>query len=368
MQADRRTRPHPAVPRTPPVLRRVLVVGGTAAALLVAAAPATAAGTTTKASGTTTIKLSSGFRSVLKRSGISLSGVSPARRGATAVKLPLTGATVDASAGSATLNHSGAVRFRRGGRSITLKSFRVAVSSSGAGVTAVIGSTRVRAFEIDASKARVAGTSKRLTLGNLAVTLTPIGASRLNRALGVTRFRRGAALGVAGTSIATPATGTGGGAGSAASATTLRSGTSTLSLTPEAKAGLRASGATVSTLAPATGSGDGPFAFPITGGSLDGAKAFAGSATLGGALQVTFGGATYVLRDPVVDTENRRITAVYEGSRIEVFSLDLGAVRHVTYDGQLVLDGIVVKGATSGALAGSYDGVVGTLRLAAVTD
>lgn len=354
-----------------PRLRTLAVTGGTAAVLLAAGAPAasaqTDAGTTAKASGTTTITLSSAVKTAMSKGRVSLRGVSPARRGATAVKLPLTSATIDQAAGSGTLNHTGALKFVRRGRSITLKTFRVSVAPDASSITVGVGSSRVRAFTVDTAGVKIKQTSKKLTLSNLGVKLTPIGASRLNRALKITRFKSGMSVGVASTAITTP--GATGGSGAAAG-TVLKSGTSTLTLTDAAKAGLTSGGATISTVAPATGSGSGPFKFPITGGAVDGAKAFAGTTTLGGALQLTAQGQTLTLSDPIVDTANKVITAVVNGSRIEAFSLDLSTVRNVAYEGQLVLDGIIVKRATTGPLSdpnGNVGGPIGTLRIDALT-
>lgn len=366
MQAQK-TSPTPSAHR----LRVLAVAGGTAAALLVASAPASAAEATADASGTTTIKLSSAVKRAMKKGKISLSGISPARRGATAVKLPLTSATIDAETGSGTLNHSGSLRFKRGKRTIALKTFRVAVSPTRSSVSVGIGSSRVRSFDIDTTRVKITQGRRKLTLANLKVTLTPIGASRLNRALRGTRFKSGATFGIASAAIDTPA---GGGTGTGATpgaGSVLKSGTSTLSLTEEAKAGIAASGGSVGAVAPATGSGSGPFAFPITGGSLDASRAFAGTASLAGSLTLSAQGNTITLVDPIVDLGASVITAVVNGTRVEAFSLDLGTVRNVRYDGQLVLDAIIVKRAKSGPLAdqsGNVGGVIGTLRIDAKTD
>lgn len=368
MQAPK-TSPTPSAHR----LRVLAVTGGTAAALLLASAPASAAEATAKASGTTTIKLSSAVKRAMKRGRISLSGVSPARRGATAVKLPLRSATIDAEARSGTLNHAGSLRFKRKRRTITLKTFRVALAPSGSSVSVGVGRSRVRSFEIDTTRVKITQGRRKLTLSNLKVTLTPIGASRLNRALGGTRFKSGATFGTASAAINTPAAGggtvgTGGGAGIGS---TLKGGTSTLSLTPEAKAGIAASGGIVGTVAPATGSGDGPFAFPITGGALDASRSFAGTVSLSGSLTLTAQGNTITLVDPIVDLGGSVVTAVVNGTRVEAFSLVLGTLRHVRYDGQLVLDGIVVKRARTGPLAdpqGNVGGPIGTLRIDARTN
>jgi hypothetical protein len=346
-------------------LRVLIVAGGASAALLAAAAPSSAAETTTKASGTTTIKLSAAVKSAMKKGKVTLGGIAPGKRGATTVKLPLGSATIDPDTGSGTLNHTGGVRFKRGGRTIALKAFRVAVAPESSSISVAIGSSRVRMFDVDTSDVKIAQTAKRLTLGNLDVKLTSVGASRLNRALKVSRFRSGMSVGVASAAIATP------GAAAPAGSTVLKSGTTTLTLTPEAKAGLAQSGATIGTNAPATGSGSGPYAFPITGGALDASKAFAGSATHSGALVLTAQGQSLTLQDPVVDLAASQVTAVVNGTRVEAFSLDLSTLRHVRYDGQLVLDGIVVKRAKSGPLSdpsGAPSGVIGTLRLDAKTD
>lgn len=354
--------------RTSPRLRAAVVAGGTVAALAAVAAPASAAEATAKASGTTTVKLSSSIKSTMKRAKVTLSGVSPARRGATAVKLPLTSATVDPEAGSGTLNHKGALRFKRRGRSITLKTIRLTLTPSQATVTATIGRSRVRIATVDTSGVKITQARKRLTLGGLQVDLTAIGASRINRALKIQRFEAGQALGVASAAIAVPA-GTGGTGSTAGS--NLKSGTSTLSLTNEAKSGLAGSGATIGTAAPATGSGSGPYAFPITGGALDASRNFAGSVPLSGSLLLSSGGNTLTLKDPIVDLAGSVVTAEVNGSRVPAFALDLAGLRHVRYDGQLVLDGIVVRRATSGPLAdpgGAPSGVIGTLRIDARTD
>lgn len=370
MQAPTRTSPMTSSPRSRHP-RTLVVAGGAVAALLLASAPASAQeAATAKATGTTTIKLSSSVKSVLKRSKVSLSGVSPARRGATAVKLPLRTATVDPTAGSGTLNHAGSLRFRRGKRSIALKTFRVAIQQTKSNVNVGVGSSRVRAFDLDTSGITIKQAKRKLTLGNLKVTLTAVGASRLNRALGVTRFKPGASFGVSSTVIDVPAgTGTGTGTGSATGA--LKSGTASLTLSSEAKAGLGATGASITATAPATGSGTGPYAFPITGGSLDASKGFAGSATLAGSLALTYQGQTLVLQDPIVDLAGSVVTAIVNGARVEAFSLETAGLRNVRYDGQLVLDGIVVRRAKTGPLAdpnGAPSGVIGTLRLDAKTD
>lgn len=349
-------------------LRLLAVAGGTTAALLVAAAPSSAADTTAKATGTTTIKLSTAIKNAMKKGKTQLKGVSPAKRGATAVKLPLKSASVDMTAGSGTLNHSGAIKFVRRGRSISLKSFKLAITPKSSTISVTVGSSSVRAFNVDASGVKIKQTKKKITLSDLQVTLTPIGASRLNRALKIQRFKSGMSLGVASAVVNTP-NGTGAG-GATGSGTTLTSGTTTLSLTPEAQAGLVAGGATISTVAPATGSGGGPFAFPITGGAVDGAKAFAGSTTLAGSLVLTAQGQAVTFTDPIVDTTNSVVTAIVNGNRVELFSLDLSGVRNVAYEGQLVLDGIVVKRAKTGPLSdpqGAVPGVIGTLRIDAKT-
>jgi hypothetical protein len=355
------TRPHHR-------LRLLAVAGSTTAAMLAAAAPSSAAETTAKATGTTTVKLSTALTNAMKKGRVQLKGVSPAKRGDTAVKLPLTSATVDTEAGSGTLNHSGSLKFTRRGRSITLKAFRLAITPSASTITVTIGSSSVRAFNVDASAVKIKQTTKKVTLSDLKVTLTPIGASRLNRALKIQRFKSGMALGVGSASVnLTGGTGTGGATGSA---TVLTSGTSTLSLTPEAKAGLVAGGATLTTVAPATGSGSGPYAFPITGGALDGSKAFAGTTTLSGSLVLTAQGQSVTFVDPIVDLANAVVTAVVNGNRVELFSLDLSTIRNVAYEGQLVLDGIVVKRAKTGPLSdpeGKPSGVIGTLRIDART-
>lgn len=355
--------------RTSPRLRSAVVAGGAAAALLAASAPASAAEATAKASGTTTVKLSASVKSTMKRAKISLSGVSPARRGATAVKLPLTSATIDPEAGSGTLNHKGALRFKRRGRSITLKTIRLTLTPSQATVTAAIGSSRVRIATVDTSGVKITQARKRLKLSDLQVELTAIGASRLNRALRIQRFKPGQPLGATSAVIDTPAGTNGTGGGTAGS--NLKSGTSTLTLTPEARAGLAGSGATIGTAAPATGSGAGPYAFPIAGGALDASRNFAGSVPLAGSLLLSAQGNTLTLKDPIVDLAGSVVTAEVNGSRVPAFALDLAGMRNVRYDGQLVLDGITVRRATSGPLAdpeGKPSGVIGTLRIDARTD
>ena len=67
---------------------------------------------------------------------------------------------------------------------------------------------------------------------------------------------------------------------------------------------------------------------------------------------------------------NKVLTAVVNGSRVEVFSLDLSTVRNVAYEGQLVLDGIIVKRARTGPFSdpsGDVGGPIGTLRIDALT-
>jgi hypothetical protein len=361
----------PSTPAASHRLRTLAVAAGGTTALLLAAAVPAADAATVKTTGTTTIKLSTSLKSTLKRSGTSLSGLSPARRGATAVKLPLSSATIDPETQGGTINHSGSLRFRRAKRSIVMKGFRVTIDPESSSIAASIGGSRVRVFDVDLSGIAVKQSRRRLTLSNLGVKLTAIGASRLNRALRTTRYKSGASFGVASTAIDVPANAGGSTTTTSGSGSVLKGGTSTLTLTEEAKAGLAASGASVSTIAPATGSGNGPFAFPVTGGGLDGGKGFAGQALLGGALVLSAQGGSITLQDPIVDVAAKQVTAIVNGSRVEAFSLDTSGLQSVRYEGQLVLDGILVKRATSGPLSdpsGQPSGVIGFLRLDATTD
>jgi hypothetical protein len=149
-------------------------------AALAAAAPA---------HGTTTIATTGGAADGLRAQGVRISAVAPARATRTRLRLPIAAGTL---AGSATLDHSGSVRLRRGRRSVTLSRWQARLGTR-ATLTARVAGRRMTVLQGPAgSRLRLDSASQTASLAGARVTLTRAVASAIKRRLSLRRAPRGA--------------------------------------------------------------------------------------------------------------------------------------------------------------------------------
>lgn len=168
-----------------------------ASVALLALAPLASAASDPLASGTTTITLNKGLYKKLKRNDVRVLKVSPAKVKKRKVTLPVSGGSLDPTTGQGTTEHSGGIRFKRGKRSVTLKSFVLDTTNSD--LFAKIGGKRWKIAKVKGTTFARNGFGTNLSASNLK--LTGKAAKKLNKKLGLSGgqrpFRGGGSLGAA---------------------------------------------------------------------------------------------------------------------------------------------------------------------------
>jgi Htaa len=155
----------------------------TTATMLVALAAAA------PAHGTTTLATTGAAADGLRAQGVRISALSPARATRTRIRLPVSAGTL---AGSATLDHGGAVRLRRGRRSVTLSHWQARLGAR-ATLTARVAGRRATVLQGPAgSRLKLDTAAETASLAGAPVTLTRAAASAIKRRLGLRRAPRGA--------------------------------------------------------------------------------------------------------------------------------------------------------------------------------
>ena len=231
-------------------MKRTLIATATAVAALAAAPGASAAVDLT--GGSTTLKLDRGTAAALDGLGVSVAPVGRARAGASGVRFPITGGRIDARTAAGTIRHAGGLRFSAGGRSLTLRSPRVAVGRK-IMLSARVGGGRVHLLEL--TGARVSRSGFNTNVSGLRARLTQKAASALNATFGVKAFKKGLRLGTASVRSRTD------------EADILARSATSLEIDPGALQALTSLGIAPGVIAPATLAGT-TAAFPISGGRV----------------------------------------------------------------------------------------------------
>lgn len=328
-------------------LTRAVTLAATAA--LIPAAPAAAQGgsasTAAVAGGQTMLKLDAGTARVLSRNGVKVSLVRPAKSGASGLTFAATGGSLDPATLRGSVDHSGGIRFRAGGTTVTLRNFRYAIGARRSTLSAQVGSQRLTILSLNLKSAKVGAKGPLTkTASGIRATLTAGAAKALNGAFRTKLFAGGLKIGTVRTEIDLGDAVFGGGA-------------TTLALDPGAASALQSLGVTPGVVGPAT-AGDGGLAFPITGGKVD-AETLAGEIPHSGGISLTKGATRVELTDFVISIDDTpALSALVGGQRVEVLTLDAsGAQRSV--EGTTVVVGNVVAKLT-GAAAGALNQAFGT--------
>lgn len=153
-----------------------------ALAALLTFAPFASATSDPLASGTTSITLNKGFFKKLKKNGVKVLKVSPATLKNRTVGLPVIGGSLDPTTGAGTVEHSGAIKFKRGKRTakvntLVLESATSSLKAKVAGKNMKLASVKGYTFSRNGF-----GTNVKIT----ALKLTGKAAKQLNKKLGFT--------------------------------------------------------------------------------------------------------------------------------------------------------------------------------------
>ncbi|HEY6759018.1 MAG TPA: HtaA domain-containing protein [Baekduia sp.] len=160
------------------MIPRLIVCAVAAGCALPATASAAASASATAGSSTLT------FNKVLSAQGVKVSAVAPARTSGAKLVLPVKAVTV---AGAATLTHSGAIRLRKGRRSVTLTAPIVELARAGR-LRAQVGGTSFAILTVDARAHRLDATLGTAALRAGTVRLTAAGAAVIRTALRLKRL------------------------------------------------------------------------------------------------------------------------------------------------------------------------------------
>jgi hypothetical protein len=157
----------------------VAIVSAALIAMLVVVPLASAATANPISGGSTTLTINKGVLKGLKKAGLKITAVKPAKLKGSKATFPVTGGEIAATTSAGTITHGGGLKIKWGKKSVTLKSF--SVSTTGKSLNAKMGNKTIKL-------ATLAGVSaSRLGFGNSVaakkVKLTAAAAKTLNSKL-----------------------------------------------------------------------------------------------------------------------------------------------------------------------------------------
>jgi hypothetical protein len=136
----------------------------------------------------------------LRHAGITVSAVAPASA-ETTLLFPVSGGQIVIATLAGTIDHTGGLTFRHGGKSVTLTSF--VINTNTRRLTATVSGVPVSVFDLNLASSRHAGGPHGTILAsNIKLTVTSQAATALNSELGVNTFKTGMHFGVAALTVA----------------------------------------------------------------------------------------------------------------------------------------------------------------------
>ncbi len=223
---------------------------------LLAFAPFAAAAPDPVESGSTTVTLNNGFVKTLKKHGVKVLKIKPAKLKGRKATFPVVGGEVDPTNGAGTLKHSGGLKFKRGKKSAPVKA--LVIDTTKKGLFAKVAGKKVKLATLAGLSYTRAGFGVALTVNKLK--LTKAAAKKLNKKLG---FKKGKKPFVGNKKL-----------GSAkaeeqpATVTVLPGGNVSFKADKELLKKLENVETFAKTIAPTTEQGKGNYELPITGGTI----------------------------------------------------------------------------------------------------
>jgi hypothetical protein len=302
-----------------------LVAGGA----LLAAAPSAGAAVDLSG-GSTRLTLNKGTANALGSLGVSVTATGRARARGMRVTFPIRGGAIDPASAAGTIVHRGGLRFRAGGKAITLKSYRVRVGRR-ITLSALVGGRRAAVLRLT-GRPRVTRSGFGTNVSGLTARLTGRGARALNTTFGVSAFRKGLALG----RIRVEA--------QPAETELLPQGSTALALEPATLQAITGLGITPGVIGPAAQQGT-TVTFPITGGAASLELNAAGVQHAGG-LSMTHGTTVVNLTDFDIRLGGApQLFASLNGSaaKVPILDLDLTGVQPRISGRTITLPGVTAK-------------------------
>lgn len=167
---------------------------GTWAKITYASARATVIGKSTD------VVVNPAVSAALRHAGITVSAVAPATA-ETTLLFPVSGGQIVIATLAGTIDHTGGLTFRHGGRSVTLTSF--VINTNTRRLTATVSGVSVPVFDLNLASSRHAdGPNGTVLASNIKLKVTIQAASSLNSGLGVSTFKAGMKFGIATLTVA----------------------------------------------------------------------------------------------------------------------------------------------------------------------
>ncbi|MGK2956286.1 MAG: hypothetical protein ACSLFI_11540 [Solirubrobacterales bacterium] len=302
------------------------------------------------AGGTTKLKVDKPVAKVLKRNGVSLAPVKPAKVMGGGVVFPITGGDLNLKTAAGTLRHSGGLRFAAGGKKLVATSF-VVKTGKGNVLSGKVGGSRVNLLKLNLSKAKVKRNGLGLTVSKVGASLTGTAAKALNATFGVKLFKKGLRLG----HVAVDAV--------PESVALAASGSTDLALDPGTARALTDLGVAAAPIGGATALPSGELSFPITGGKAN-TSTFAGAVRHSGGFSLTAGSTVVELTNFTINVDGQPdLTALIGGTRVSILSLDLSELEADVSGRRITLGNVTAK-----LTAAAADALNGAFGVAAFTE
>ena len=310
-------------------MKRSLATLALAGAAALAAAPSASADVSLSG-GATTLKLSRGTAKALDSLGVTVAPTGRARVAGGGVRFPITGGSLDPATAAGTIRHSGGLRLSAGGTRVVLKDYRVAVGRT-IRLSARVGGSRLHILDLRGTP-RVTRSGFNTNVSGLRAALLGKAARTLNRAFGVTAFRKGLVLGTVNVRSRT------------GQAELAEEGGTGLEIDPGALQALTGQGIAPGVIAPATLSGT-TATFPITGGRV-GLDLASGTVRHSGGLSLTKGATVVRLTDFDVRLgSSPQLFAALNGgaSKVAILDLDLSGAQPSVTGRDVTVPGVVAR-------------------------
>jgi hypothetical protein len=165
----------------------------TALFALLAFAPFASAATDPVASGSTAVTLNSGFVKSLKKAGVKITKISPAKLKGSKATFSVTGGEMDPLSGAGSLTLSGGLKFKAGKKSTTVKG--LVLSTAKKSLTAKVGGKKMKLASVAGYTFARNGFGVKVTIKKLK--LTGSAAKQLNKKLAVKSFKGNKLMGAA---------------------------------------------------------------------------------------------------------------------------------------------------------------------------
>jgi hypothetical protein len=327
-------------------LRSRIMGGGVGLALLATAAllPTAAQAHNPISGGNTSLKVDGGTAKALAANGVSVKALKPAKVKGGSIDFPVTGGEISSDGAKGSIKHSGGLKFKAGGESLSAKSFVIELNKGK--LTAKVGPARVPLLKLDTSKAKITRQGLDTELANVKGSLTTAAARALNATFDVRLFKSGIPVGKT-TTIVTPET------------VRMTGGDTALTLDPGTAGALTSLGISAAPIDPASANPDGSLAFPITGGKVN-ATSFAGKIKHSGGISLSDGVTTVDLTEFDIQIDDAPdLTAAVGPNRISILDLDLSGLEANVSKGGTITLGNVVATLTPGA-ASALNAAFGT--------